>query len=82
MAKILKARYFKHTDIMNANVGSNPSYIWSRDLIDTGLCWRVGSGRQISAHKDAWIPGLLPGRSSLWTLREDDSKVADFIHRR
>lgn len=28
MAQILKARYFKHVDIMDANLGSNPSYIW------------------------------------------------------
>lgn len=27
-AKVFKARYHKHTDIMNATLGSNPSYIW------------------------------------------------------
>lgn len=42
VAKVLKARYFKHTDIMDATLGSNPSYIWrsimwSRQTMDEGL---------------------------------------------
>lgn len=28
LAQILKARYFKHVDILDANLGSKPSYIW------------------------------------------------------
>lgn len=28
VAKVLKARYFRHTYIMEATIGSNPSYIW------------------------------------------------------
>lgn len=28
LATVLKARYLKHTDIMEAGIGSNPSYIW------------------------------------------------------
>lgn len=47
IARILKARYFKNSDIMLAKTGSNPSYIWrsllwSRDLLKKGLCWKVG----------------------------------------
>lgn len=38
MARLLKARYFRHGDIMNAGLGSNTLYIlrslmWSRELI-------------------------------------------------
>lgn len=38
VARILKARYFKHTDIMEATLVSNPSYtwrslLWSKDII-------------------------------------------------
>lgn len=45
MARILKAKYFPHMDIMDASLGYNPSYIWrsiilSRDLISKGLIWR------------------------------------------
>ncbi|XP_075478858.1 uncharacterized protein LOC142519715 [Primulina tabacum] len=28
VARVLKARYFKHQDIMQASLGSNPSFIW------------------------------------------------------
>lgn len=69
VAQILKARYFKHVDIMEALLGTNPSYVWrsilwSRDLIAKGLFWRVGNGRKIKAFFDKWIPGLASGRSS------------------
>lgn len=29
MAKVLKSRYFKNSDIMKVAVGNNPSFIWS-----------------------------------------------------
>ncbi|XP_073057409.1 uncharacterized protein [Primulina eburnea] len=61
MAQILKARYFRNVDIMDAKIGTNPSYIWrsilwSLDLIRNGLIWRVGNGHQINAFSDCWIP--------------------------
>lgn len=28
VAQVFKSRYFKHVDIMDAELGSNPSYIW------------------------------------------------------
>lgn len=49
LARVLKARYFKTSYIMLAKAGSNPSYVWrsllwSRDLLQRGLCWKVGNG--------------------------------------
>lgn len=84
MARILKAGYFKYEDIMQAKVGSNPSYIWrsiiwSRDLISKGLRWRVGDGQLVSAFKDSWIPGLHSGKSSTSHFDLADSKVVEFI---
>lgn len=28
MAKVLKGWYFKHSDIMKADLGNNPSFVW------------------------------------------------------
>ncbi|XP_075473411.1 uncharacterized protein LOC142504428 [Primulina tabacum] len=63
VARVFKARYFKHHDIMDAPIGKNPSFIWrsllwSRKLLRKGLCWRVGNGEQIATFRDQWIPGL------------------------
>lgn len=49
MARLLKARYFKNVDIMEARRGLRSSFIWqsilwSRDLIGKGLQWMVGDG--------------------------------------
>lgn len=76
MAQVLKARNFKQVDVLNAKVGSKPSYIWlsilcSRDLIKKGLLWRVGDGNHIQAVSDSWIPRLAAsGRSSRCGLNE------------
>ncbi|XP_073039414.1 uncharacterized protein [Primulina eburnea] len=45
VARVLKARYFKHQDIMHASLRTNPSYtwrslLWSRNLLNEGLRWR------------------------------------------
>lgn len=64
LAKVLKARYFKHTDIMEAELGSNPSYIWRSILWSRSLIQRVGDGNRIYALSDSWIPSLASGRSS------------------
>ncbi|XP_073317203.1 uncharacterized protein [Primulina huaijiensis] len=63
VAKVLKARYFKHPDIMKAPIGSNPSYIWrsicwSRELLDMGLYWRIGDGSTIDILREKWIPSI------------------------
>lgn len=59
----LEARYFRNLDIMMAKVGHNPSYVWrsllrSKDLIQKGLCWRVGNGRSIAIFTHQWVPNL------------------------
>lgn len=53
MAQILKGRYFKDLDVMEAGLGLKPSFVWrsilwSRDIIRSGLCWQVGDGKSIS----------------------------------
>ncbi|XP_075523989.1 uncharacterized protein LOC142556414 [Primulina tabacum] len=63
VARVFKARYFKHHDIMDAPIGNNISFIWrsllwSRKLLRKVLCWRVGNGEKIATFRDQWIPGL------------------------
>lgn len=48
---------------MQATLGSNPSYIWrsllwSMELLNKGIQWRVGNGRHIKTFIDNWIPGI------------------------
>jgi hypothetical protein len=58
---VLKARYFKEGQFLDAKCPKNASYTWKsilfgRDLLSEGLIWRVGNGRNISVCDDNWIP--------------------------
>ena len=60
-ARILKAKYFPFGDILNASLGSSPSYAWrsifqSIEVIKSGTRWRVGNGRLIHIWEDKWLP--------------------------
>lgn len=85
MARVLKARYLKNSDIMLAGLGNNPSFVWrsllwGRDLINKGLYWRVGDGQHILAQSEPWIPGIPKYKSSLFVLENSIVKVADLIN--
>jgi hypothetical protein len=61
VARILKAKYFPHGSIMDANVGRMPSYAWqsiifAKSVIDHGTIWRIGDGENVRVWKDRWIP--------------------------
>lgn len=67
VAKVLKGRYFRHTGIMEAKVGNNPSFIWrsllwSREIIEDGILWKISNGRKVSITKDRWIPDRPNGK--------------------
>ncbi|KAA3480762.1 reverse transcriptase [Gossypium australe] len=60
LAKVLKARYYPHSDILAANIGSYPSFTWrsicsARELIVKGLLWRVKNGSCINIWNDPWF---------------------------
>uniref|UniRef100_A0A803MRA4 Reverse transcriptase domain-containing protein n=1 Tax=Chenopodium quinoa TaxID=63459 RepID=A0A803MRA4_CHEQI len=62
MSGILKERYYKKSDFMEAARGHDPSYSWrsiwgSKSLLLDGLKWRVGNGSSIKVWEDAWIDG-------------------------
>lgn len=58
--QILKAKYLHSTNILNAKIGHNPSFIWrsihsSITLIQVGIFWRIGDGRTLGIWGDRWL---------------------------
>lgn len=67
LAKILKARYFSHSNFMSASLGSYPSLTWrsiwsAQGLIEGGMGWRVGTRSHINIWNDPQLPLLGPTR--------------------
>ncbi|XP_073133915.1 uncharacterized protein [Henckelia pumila] len=84
VARVLKARYFRHVDIMNAGVGNNPSFIWrsliwSRGLLEEGIYWRIGDGSSVNIFQDKWIPSRGATIDPWMVNLLEDSKVSDLI---
>jgi len=53
ITRLLKAKYFPHSDYLNVSIGHNPSYVWrslwnAREVITKGLKWSIGTGESIS----------------------------------
>jgi hypothetical protein len=60
-ARILKAKYYQHSTILEANLGRQPSFAWRSllsacDLLKNWIIWRVGDGRDIRILGDRWLP--------------------------
>ena len=58
--QVYKSRYFPNCSFMDAEVGSNPSYVWrsllgARDLIKEGSKWQVGDGTYINVSTHKWL---------------------------
>ncbi|XP_073041813.1 uncharacterized protein [Primulina eburnea] len=63
-SRLLKGLYFKHGDVLEAGLGSNPSYIWrsifwNKGILGRGLFWKDGSCDVdlISNTFNPWIAG-------------------------
>uniref|UniRef100_A0A803P502 Reverse transcriptase domain-containing protein n=1 Tax=Cannabis sativa TaxID=3483 RepID=A0A803P502_CANSA len=60
---LLKARYFKSTDFLQAPIGHNPSFTWrslqwGSQLLKTGLTWKICTGSNIPISASNWIPQI------------------------
>lgn len=60
VSRIFKAKYFRHVDLFEANLGHNPSYTWqslykSIPLLKASTRWRIGSGESIKFWGHPWI---------------------------
>jgi hypothetical protein len=61
VARLMKAKYYLETSILEAKIGQRPSFVWrsilsSCDLLREGLVWRVGNGSNIRIWKDKLLP--------------------------
>ena len=61
LARIYRANYFPHGDVLNLKLGCCPSYTWrsifrALEVIRSGTRWRVGNGRLIHIWEDKWLP--------------------------
>jgi hypothetical protein len=59
-ARVLKARYFPNSSILEATATSGISYTWRSilkgcDLLKEGLVWRIGDGSRVNIWSDPWI---------------------------
>lgn len=60
-ARILKAKYFPNTSVLQAGPKGGMSYTWRSvlrgiELMKKGIIWRVGNGRNLKIWSDPWLP--------------------------
>jgi hypothetical protein len=60
-ARILKAKYFPNSNILEAKAKERCSYTWRSIILGAetwkhGIIWRVGNGQQINIWSDPWLP--------------------------
>ncbi|KAA3484080.1 reverse transcriptase [Gossypium australe] len=85
LAKVLKARYYPHSNILAAKIGSYPSFTWrsicsAREFIENGLLWRVGNGSGINIWNDPWLPGRKNNRVSIQRILPNWTTVNQLIN--
>ncbi|CAN1749320.1 Uncharacterized mitochondrial protein AtMg00310 [Linum perenne] len=86
LSRVLKSVYFPNTTLLQSNGRGRPSWGWKslmigRELLQPGLRWQIGSGMQVDALQDRWLPGSLPLRPSLRGPRvyQGPPTVAGFV---
>lgn len=57
--RLLKAKYFPNHDLLHAENGKQPSYLWrslmaALEVVKEGEAWRIGDGSTVSVH-ERWI---------------------------
>ncbi|KAL4366884.1 hypothetical protein GQ457_05G001920 [Hibiscus cannabinus] len=85
LARVLKARYFPRTDFLSAQLGSTPSYTWrsiysAKGLLEKGLGWRIGNGRDVSIWNDSWLLVKGDGRIRDHAIDIQYTRVVDLIN--
>ncbi|CAN0876335.1 Putative ribonuclease H protein At1g65750 [Linum grandiflorum] len=60
VARIYKSKYYSTGDLLDAELGHHPSFIWrslwnTKPLLSRGLRWKIGDGRNINVWTDPWL---------------------------
>jgi len=83
-SRILKEKYFPKSSFLSSVLGKRPSLIWrsfmaAKDLLSSGIIWRVGDGKSINVWGENWLPNCrsLIFQPELPLPRE--AKVSDLI---
>ena len=80
--RVYKARYFPNSSFMEAELRSNPSFVWrslleASELFRAGTAWKVGDGKSIRVTDHRWLthpPQFRPDANT-------NTIVADLDHR-
>ena len=62
-AKVLKGRYYPKCSFLESGPTRSCSFTWrslmfGKRLLERGILWRVGNGKEIRIMKDRWIPDM------------------------
>lgn len=84
VSKFLKSIYFHNSNILEAERGRQPSYLWrsllwGRELLSKGLRYRIGDGKNTFMFKDPWLPKESTFRPICINRDLANSRVADYI---
>ena len=80
--RVYKGRYFPNSSFMEAELRSNPSFVWrslleASELFRAGTAWKVGDGKSIRVTDHRWLthpPQFRPDANT-------NTIVADLDHR-
>ena len=62
LARVLKGRYYRHSNPLRTGKAHNPSYGWrslmaAKHVLEGNLCRTIGTGARTKVWEDVWIPG-------------------------
>lgn len=84
-ARVLKAKYFSNSSVIEAQPRQGMSYTWRSILrgiqaLNLGVIWRLGDGESINIWRDPWLPRDYSRRPITPRGRSLVTQVADLIN--
>jgi hypothetical protein len=82
--QVLKALYYPNTSILEAVPKDGMSYTWRSilrgvELLKQGIIWRIGTGEEVDAFDDPWIPRGSTRRPRTHNILNEKMRVCDLI---